>query len=146
MLGLEPYEAIPGLYLQTGGSSVRIAADQNPSFYELREPKTTVQLRRSENTLYLHFYLGDPVEVLQISSWGKPSVITMGQSERLHLEIPPNVWHGVRLRAGGQWGLLGVGNEFRDTIGFNFASYDDLAQDFPKTAGAIKGFSLGELH
>ena len=59
-----------------------------------------------------HFYLGDPVEMLQLSADGSGRVIRMGQDilhgEEVQITVPRNTWQGTRLVPGGKWALLGT--------------------------------------
>jgi hypothetical protein len=52
-----------------------------------------------------HFYLGDPVEMLQLGPDGSHRVVAIGTDlaagERPQVVVPRGVWPGARLRAGG---------------------------------------------
>ena len=59
-----------------------------------------------------HFYLGDPVEMLQLFPDGSGRVVRMGQDilggEELQLTVRRGTWQGTRLVPGGKWALLGT--------------------------------------
>lgn len=59
-----------------------------------------------------HFYLGDPVDMLLLYPDGRTEQVTLGQNvlngERIQFVVPAGVWQGSRLRAGGDYALLGT--------------------------------------
>lgn len=59
-----------------------------------------------------HFYLGDPVEQLQLLEDGSGRIIRLGQDifagEQVQAIAPANCWHGSRLAPGGEFALLGT--------------------------------------
>jgi hypothetical protein len=69
-----------------------------------------------------HFYLGDPVEMLQLRPDGSGEEIVLGQDiasgMRLQHTVPGGVWQGSRLCKGGKYALLGTtmapGFEYED--------------------------------
>jgi predicted cupin superfamily sugar epimerase len=71
-----------------------------------------------------HFYLGDPVEMLQLWPDGSYRVVVLGTDlpagERPQVVVPQGVWQGARLRHGGRLALLGT------TVapGFDYADYE----------------------
>ena len=71
-----------------------------------------------------HFYLGDPVEMLQLLPDGRGKTVTIGLDLRAgmmpQVVVPRGVWQGSRLVAGGKFALLGC------TVapGFDFADYE----------------------
>lgn len=93
-----------------------------------------------------HFYLGDPVEMVQIDEQGNLTRIVMGhQLDRgqvvQHL-VPGGIWQGTRLVAGGQWALLGCtvvpGFEYSDSL---LGDRDALTKKFPKHADVIRRYT-----
>ncbi len=78
-------------------------------------------LTQSDETF--HFYLGDPVEMLQLFPDGRAAVFTLGQDlaagQHVQLVVPAGVWQGTRLVEGGKVALLGC----TVTPGFDFADY-----------------------
>jgi hypothetical protein len=93
-----------------------------------------------------HFYLGDPVEMLQLYPDGRSAVFTLGPDlvagQHVQLVVPADVWQGTRLIGDGQVALLGC----TVTPGFDFAdyrnaSYDELAEKWPAQAVRIKALT-----
>lgn len=71
-----------------------------------------------------HFYLGDPVEMLQLFPDGTGRVIVMGTDLAAgmwpQVLAPRNVWQGTRLAPGGTLALLGT----TVSPGFDVADYE----------------------
>src|ERR1700684_1128451 len=80
--------------------------------YYLLTPDTFSAMHRVRGDGMCHFYLGDPVEMLQLKAEGGGEVALLGQDiaarMRLQLTVPGGVWEGLRGRAGGEWALLGA--------------------------------------
>jgi len=58
---------------------------------------------------YYHFYLGDPVEMVQIEEDGSLRTVILGQNipeENLQVLVKKGVWQGTRLMEGGKWALI----------------------------------------
>jgi uncharacterized protein len=59
-----------------------------------------------------HFYLGDPVEMLQLKPDATGGAVLLGQNimagMRLQHTVPGGAWQGSRLTAGGKFALLGT--------------------------------------
>ena len=85
-----------------------------------------------------HFYLGDPVEMLQLYPDGRSAVFTLGQDlmagEHVQLVVPAGVWQGTRLKGDGKVALLGC----TVTPGFDFADYRN-----GKLCGARRAVACG---
>jgi predicted cupin superfamily sugar epimerase len=91
-----------------------------------------------------HFYLGDPVEMLQLYPDGRGSaVFTLGSDlavgQHVQLVVPAGVWQGTRLVDDGKVALLGC----TVTPGFDFAdyragSYAELAANWPAEVERIR--------
>src|SRR5207245_2095434 len=82
------------------------------AIYYLLTPDTFSALHRLPTDEVYHFYLGDPVEMLQLWPDGSGRVGTLGQDVRagqlLQVIVPRGVWQGSRLRPGGAFALLGT--------------------------------------
>ena len=84
-----------------------------------------------------HFYLGDPVEMLQLHPDGAGNIFILGQrldeGMKLQHRVPASYWQGSRLAAGGKWALMGTtvapGFEFED---FRPARREELARQYPE--------------
>ena len=89
-----------------------------------------------------HFYLGDPVELLQLKADGSGEVILLGQdiaaAMRLQHTVPAGVWQGSRLRAGGKYALLGTtmapGFEYED---YETGTRQELSAQFPQYSSMV---------
>jgi predicted cupin superfamily sugar epimerase len=90
-----------------------------------------------------HFYLGDPVEMLQLHPRKRSALFTLGPDlaagQHVQLVVPAGVWQGTRLMGGGKVALLGC----TVTPGFDFAdyrsgTYAELAAKWPSEAGRIR--------
>jgi hypothetical protein len=92
------------------------------------------------------FYLGDPVEMLQLNPDGSGEVIIMGQDitagMKLQHVVPGGWWQGARLKPGGRFALLGT----TMSPGFEYEDYEsggrELAQQWPKFAEMIAALSV----
>jgi len=93
-----------------------------------------------------HFYLGDPVEMVQIDRVGQLQKITMGprllEGEQVQVVVPGGVWQGLRLAEGGKWALLGTtvapGFDFRD---FVKGKRKELLEKYPEHKTPILRFT-----
>jgi uncharacterized protein len=99
-----------------------------------------------ESDEIFHFYLGDPVEMLQLNPDGRSALYILGPDlkagENVQLLVPAGVWQGMRLIGSGQMALLGC------TVvpGFNYTDYHnapfaELAAKWPEQAERIKALS-----
>lgn len=116
------------------------------AIYYLLEPGTFSEMHLLDSDELFHFYLGDPVEMLQLFPDGGSAVFTLGPDLRagqhLQLLVPAGVWQGARLVEGGQFALLGCSV----TPGFDFAdfrtgSYAELAAKWPAEAEKIRALT-----
>jgi predicted cupin superfamily sugar epimerase len=116
-----PPEALGSNYDGTRAASTAI--------YYLLEPGTFSEMHRLRSDEIFHFYLGDPVEMLQLWPDGSSRVVQLGPDlvagQTPQLVVPRNVWQGSRLIAGGSYALLGC------TVapGFEFADYESGCGD-----------------
>jgi uncharacterized protein len=92
--------------------------------YYLLEPNTFSELHRVASDEIFHFYLGDPVEMLQLWPDGSAKRVLIGSDiERgmaPQVVVPHGVWQGARLVAGGEFALLGC----TVSPGFEYADYE----------------------
>src|SRR5205823_7022981 len=99
-------------------------------------------LHRLPTDEVFHFYLGDPVELLQLFPDGSGRVATLGPDLRggqsPQLTVPRGVWQGSRLQDGGAFALLGT------TVApaFDFEDYEAgtmaLVEGYPSFAPHIR--------
>lgn len=99
-----PREALPARY--------RTAKPAGTAIYYLLTPDTFSALHRLPTDEIYHFYLGDPVELLQLRPDGTGLVTMVGADLAGGLQpqvvVPRGVWQGSRLRPGGRFALLGT--------------------------------------
>lgn len=132
-LKLKPHPAEGGYYLETYRSEESLPEEALPgryhgsrhcstAIYYLLTPDSISVLHRLQSDEVFHFYLGDPVEMLQLWPDGTGRVVLLG-SDLLNgmnpqVVVPRGIWQGARLRAGGRFALLGTtvspGFEYED--------------------------------
>src|SRR5580658_9316756 len=152
LLKLEPHPVEGGHFRRTYTSgllidvprregSVRRAA--GTAIYYLLEPGTFSEMHMLASDEIFHFYLGDPVEMLQLWPDGRSERVTIGpdlaKGQQVQLVVPAGVWQGTRLVGDGKVALLGC----TVTPGFDFAdyragSYEELADKWPAEAEFIR--------
>lgn len=92
------------------------------AIYYLLTPETFSAMHRVRGDEMFHFYLGDPVEMLQLNLDGSGEVLLLGpdiaSGMRLQHNVPGGVWQGSRVKKGGKYALLGTtmapGFEYED--------------------------------
>jgi predicted cupin superfamily sugar epimerase len=93
-----------------------------------------------------HFYLGDPLEMLQLDPEGESRTIAIGtnieKGERPQVLVPAGVWQGVAVKSGGRYALVGA----TVTPGFDFADFelgdrDRLVAAYPQCADSIRALT-----
>jgi hypothetical protein len=121
---------------------------QSTAIYYLLEPGTFSEMHVLDSYEIFHFYLGDPVEMLQLYPNGRSAVLTLGPDlaagQHVQLVVPAGVWQGTRLIGEGKVALLGC----TVTPGFDFAdyrsgSYAELASKWPAEAERIRRLTRG---
>ncbi len=135
LLGLEPHPVEGGYFTETYRSAEQLPAGALPAryagaraistaIYYLLTPDTFSAMHRLASDEVFHFYLGDPVEMLQLWPDGSHRVLVIGPDldagERPQVVVPRGIWQGARLRAGGRFALLGT------TVapGFDYSDYE----------------------
>lgn len=123
LLRLEPLAMEGGYFFQTYRSAEEIPREALPERYQGRKPFGTAiyylltpdtfsALHRLPTDEIYHFYLGDPVELVQLHPDGSGSVTILGHDllaeMRPQVVVPRGVWQGSRLRPGGQFSLMGT--------------------------------------
>ena len=107
------------------------------AIYYLLTPETFSAMHRLQSDEIFHFYLGDPVEMLQLWPDGSSKVLTLGsdilKGMQPQVVVPRGVWQGARLLKNGKFALLGT----TLSPGFEFADYesgqrDELIKSYPK--------------
>ena len=154
LLSLKPHPEEGGFFKETYRSRHTLSKDILPDEYEekrslstaiyyLLTPDTFSALHRLPTDELFHFYLGDPVEMLQLLPDGSGKIITMGpditSGMQLQVLVRKGVWQGSRLCAGGQFALLGT----TMSPGFETDDYEpgqrkNLAADYPQFEDLIR--------
>jgi hypothetical protein len=153
LLDLKPLPFEGGYYRETYRSDETIGREAcNERFpgerslataiYYLLTPETRSTMHRLPADEMFHFYLGDPVVMLQLYSDGSSAVVTMGRDlaagQSPQTLVPHGVWQGARLVQGGSFALLGT----TVTPGFEFDDYEagdreQLIKQYPDRADLI---------
>lgn len=153
MLNLEPHPLEGGFFRRTYTSMGHVPLNRGlrplgSAIYYLLEAGTFSEMHMLASDEMFHFYLGDRVEMLQLSADGGSDVLTLGQGleagEHVQLLVPAGVWQGTRLLEGGKVALLGC----TVTPGFDFAdyrrgSYAELVERWPEQAERIRRLTRG---
>jgi hypothetical protein len=148
LLKLEPHPCEGGFFRQTYVAAERVELSRGPrsvgtAIYYLLEPGTFSEMHVLSSDEVFHFYLGDPVEMLQLYPDGSSAIFILGQDlkagQQVQLVVPAGVWQGAQLVDGGKVALLGC----TVTPGFDYADYRggcyaELADKWPTEAARIR--------
>jgi predicted cupin superfamily sugar epimerase len=112
------------------------------AIYFLLTPDSFSALHRLASDEIWHFYLGDPVQMLQLDNRGAGQIVTLGadfdRGMRPQIVVPRGSWQGARLLPGGAFALLGAtvspGFEFAD---FELAQREALLLAYPEFSSLI---------
>jgi predicted cupin superfamily sugar epimerase len=153
LLNLKPHPVEGGWFRRTYTSPVSVALlggvrPYGTAIYYLLEAGTFSEMHVLTSDEIFHFYLGDPVEMLQLLPDGGSALVTLGPDvqagQYVQLVVPAGVWQGTRLiddggAGDGKVALLGC----TVTPGFDFADYrnagaDELIAKWPHEAERIR--------
>jgi predicted cupin superfamily sugar epimerase len=148
LLNLKPHPAEGGYFVETYRSYEYIREDALPdrykgarpygtAIYYLLTPETFSAVHRLQSDEIFHFYMGDPVEMLQLLPDGSGRVLILGpdilNGMQPQVIVPRNVWQGARLLQSGRLALIGTtvspGFEFMD---YEFGHRHQLVESYPK--------------
>ena len=113
------------------------------AIYYMLTPDTKSLLHRLPTEEIYHFYLGDPVQMLNLYPDGTTETIILGQdlkkSQSVQLTVPKGVWQGSYLLEGGKFALMGT----TMSPGFDFADNEmgdrvELTGLYPSQKGLIE--------
>jgi uncharacterized protein len=143
ILDLKPLSMEGGFYKETYRSNELILKENLPSRYQgsrsfstaiyyLLTPESYSALHKLPTDEIFHFYMGDPVEMLQLYEDGTGKVITIGNNIDKgyypQIIVPRNTWQGSKLIEGGEFALLGTtmspSFEFEDFEPFDWNEVD----------------------
>ena len=153
LLKLAPHPIEGGCFRQTYVSDVSVALlrgvrPYGTAIYYLLEAGTFSEMHMLASDEIFHFYLGDPVEMLQLHPDGSSTIVIIGPDlsagQQVQVIVPAGVWQGTRLIGEGKLALLGC----TVTPGFDFAdyrnaSYEELAAKWPAQAERIRARTRG---
>jgi predicted cupin superfamily sugar epimerase len=140
LLNLKPHPEEGGYFVETYRSSETLSEKALPSRYKgirsfgtaiyyLLTPESFSAMHRLQSDEVFHFYLGDPVEMLQLWPDGLGKVIRIGSDILNGMQpqviVPRGVWQGARLIKNGRFALLGP----TVSPGFEFADYESGRRD-----------------
>jgi len=151
LLNLAPHPIEGGYFRRTYTSSGTVDLPRgtratSTAIYYLLEPGTFSEMHVLDSDEMFHFYLGDPVEMLQLHPNGHSVLFTLGADiaagQHVQLTVPAGVWQGTRLIGDGKAALLGC----TVTPGFDFAdyrnaSYAELVEKWPAESVRIKSLT-----
>ena len=151
LLNLQPHPVEGGSFRRTYTSAGSVELPRGlralgTAIYYLLEPGAFSEMHVLASDEIFHFYLGDPVEMLQLYPDGRSALFTLGPDLRaghhVQLVVPAGVWQGTRLIGNGKVALLGC----TVTPGFDFAdyrnaSYTELVEKWPDQAERIKALT-----
>ncbi len=156
-LGLTPLEPEGGLHRQTYLSPESVSSGHLPdryggdrrfcsAIYYLLEKGTVSKMHRLLSDEIYHFYAGNPVQLLSLSSEGS-SLIFLGKDimagQRPQAVVPAGVWQGMALVPGGEFALMGTTVAPAYTPeDFELGDPEKLSKQFPGYEGFIKTLSV----
>lgn len=153
LLKLEPHPMEGGHFRQTYVSAEKVQLERGirtvaTAIYYLLEEGAFSEMHVLRSDEVFHFYLGDPVEMLQLYPDGGSEVIVLGPDlaagEHVQLVVPAGVWQGSRLMRAGKVALLGCtvspGFDYADYRG---GSYEELAEKWPARRDWIRALTRG---
>jgi len=161
LLNLKPHPEEGGYFVETYRSAENILEGALPiryqgarpfatAIYYLLTPDTFSAIHRLQSDEVFHFYLGDPVEMLQLFPDGSGRVHILGSdilnSMELQVIVQRGVWQGARLLRGGRFALLGT----TVSPGFDYKDYESgrrhvLLKSFPKFRDLIIALTKGNI-
>lgn len=148
LLGLKPHPKEGGFFREVyrsrslfePGSPFEGARSVGTAIYYLLTRETFSAMHRLPGDEIFHFYLGDPVEMLELHPDGQATLTMLGTD--LEHMVPQHVvaggnWQGSRIAGDGEWALLGT----TMAPGFDYQDYETgtpaLLEQFPAHAEMI---------
>lgn len=151
LLCLDPHPKEGGSFRQTYVSTMSLDLPRGwrsaaTAIYYLLETGTFSEMHMLPSEEIFHFYLGDPVEMLQLHPDGRSEILTLGQDlsagQQVQVLVPAGVWQGTRIIGNGKVALLGC----TVTPGFDYADYhsagaEELIARWPQEAERIQALT-----
>ncbi len=151
MLHLARHPIEGGYFRQTWAAPATLnlprgTRSQGTAIYYLLEKGQFSEMHVLDSDEMFHFYLGDPVEMLQLFPDGRSAVVVLGRDleagQQVQVLVPAGVWQGTRLIADGEVALLGCtvvpGFDYAD---YRNASYEELAAKWPEQNERIRALT-----
>jgi predicted cupin superfamily sugar epimerase len=117
------------------------------AIYYLLTPEIFSAFHRLPTDEIFHFYLGDPVTMLQLHPGGTHEIITLGTDlfagQSPQVVVPRGTWQGSFLNEGGEFALLGA----TVSPGFDFSDYESgergrLQEEYPSQKELIERLTV----
>ena len=151
--GMKPLQGEGGYYVETYRAKEKIPEAFLPGRYTgERDFGTAIlylittdkcsRLHRVKSDEIYHFYLGEPITMLQLHADRSSEVITLGpdimNGQHVQVTVPAGSWQGCLLNEGGRFALMGTtitpGFEFRD---FESGRREELLKRYPNQGDLI---------
>lgn len=151
LLHLQPHPNEGGFFAETYRSVATLTLREGPrhlatAIFYLLTPESFSEMHCLSGDEIFHFYLGGPVEMLQLYPDGLSEIVILGQEidrgQKLQHVVPGGVWQGSRLCSGGRFALLGT----TMSPGFAYEDYvagkaDELIRKCPQRAEMIRALT-----
>ena len=136
LLQLEPLEGEGGLFRSTYRSQAKSGEKcAGSAIYYFLTADSFSHLHRLPSDELYHFYLGDPVELLELLPDGNGRKVILGQDllagQQVQYLVKAGCWQGSRLLSGGSYALLGT------TMS---PGYDDSDYEAGDATQLVKGY------
>jgi predicted cupin superfamily sugar epimerase len=133
---IETYRAAE--VLKKGILPAGVSGDRNLSsvILYLLTAKTVSLMHRLKYDEMFHFYLGNPVTMLQLHPDGSSEIITLGHDifneQKVQVLVPKGTWQGAFIQPGGNFSLMGcsVAPGF-DEADFEIGDRETLLAKYP---------------
>jgi predicted cupin superfamily sugar epimerase len=153
LFGMKPLPQEGGFYVETYRATeqikkaalpVNLSGDRNiaTAILYLLSADTFSALHRLKSDEIFHFYLGDPVTMLQLHPDSSTEIATLGNDilngQKIQVIIPKNTWQGAFVNEGGQFALMGctVAPGF-DPDDYQQANREQLIKQYPSRKDLI---------
>jgi uncharacterized protein len=148
ILKLEPHPKEGGFFAETYRCATEVTTENgqrslHTAIYYLLTPDSFSEVHLLPGDEMFHFYIGDPLETLQLHPDGSSDIVTLGQDiahgMKLQHVVRGGVWQGSRLKPGGRYALLGT----TMSPGFAYEDYEsgsasELIAQWPDRAAMIR--------
>jgi len=151
LLELDPHPIEGGSFRQTWASAASLhlprgVRSQGTAIYYLLEQGQFSEMHALDSDEIFHFYLGDPVEMLQLHPDGRSEIVVLGPDllagQHVQVLVPAGVWQGTQLIGHGKLALLGCtvvpGFDYTD---YRNASYEELAARWPAQKERVRALT-----